>query len=181
MPHRYLYVLAALFIVTSIPPLAAQNGTPGRYTMHKADDDFIRLDTLTGAVSYCRKSNNQWACDGVKSEVDELRSQIAALKSENGKLDDEVQRLRKLLDRNGPPSEPDSYAPGGGNTTPDGGPPAPRQSFRLPSEKEVDQALDYFENMMKKLQDRLKKLEGQQGSTQPAQPVPPAVAPKKAL
>ena len=31
--------------------------------------------------------------------------------------------------------------------------------FKLPTEKEVDQALDYFERMLKKFQDRLKRLE----------------------
>ena len=35
-----------------------------------------------------------------------------------------------------------------------------RPDFKLPSEKEVDQALDYFERMLKKFQDRLKRLEG---------------------
>ena len=34
-----------------------------------------------------------------------------------------------------------------------------RSDFKLPTEQEVDQALDYFERMLKKFQDRLKRLE----------------------
>ena len=56
-----------------------------------------------------------------------------------------------------PKSEIDPPRPGGET-----------HAFRLPSEKEVDQALNYFERMLRKFQDRLKKLEQGQGD-QPKQ------------
>jgi hypothetical protein len=141
---------------------AQQRDSIGRYMMHKTEDGFIRLDTLTGGVSICGASDQGWSCklapdekDRLEAEIDDLEAQVKALEKENLALKD------RLDGRNGPPATPD------GPTTPDGDrysyrpdAPAPtRPEFRLPSEEEVDKALDYFENMLRKFQERLKRLE----------------------
>ena len=140
----------AASIVASAPVIAQQKAA-GRYTMHQTDDGMLRLDTQTGAVSLCSRADDTWAC---KPMVDKkaANDEIARLQKENKELRSEVNRLDKMLGMGGPKAnnDADPPRPGGGS-----GP----NSFRLPTEKEVDHALNYFERMLRKFQDRLKKLE----------------------
>ena len=136
----------------------AQSTSAGRYTMHKAEDGIVRLDTQTGAMSLCRKSDDAWACAPMADANGDGRAEIAKLRRENQRLRAEVKRLDGLLDQGVPQSEDpsDPSRPGG----------TKKPGLRLPSEKEVDQALDYFENMLRKFQDRLKRLEREQEAPQ---------------
>lgn len=114
--------------------------------MHKTDDGFIRLDTLTGSVSVCRKTDDDWSCRPTPDEARKLRAEIDSLRARNDELS------RRLAARGGElPKPPGPYHPDNGQSE--------QKSFRLPSEAEVDKALDYFERLMKKFQDRLNKLE----------------------
>lgn len=131
--------------------VCAQTTSAGRYTMHKAEDGFVRLDTQTGAMSLCRKSDDAWACTPMADTKGGGRAEIAELRRENQRLREEVKRLDGLLDNGVPQAEDPSDPPRPGGTK--------KPGMRLPSEKEVDQALDYFENMLRKFQDRLKRLE----------------------
>jgi hypothetical protein len=118
----------------------------GRYSMHKTDDGFIRLDTETGAVSICRKTDGDWSCRPTPDEASKLRAEIDSLRHRNDELS------RQLAARTGQPKRaPDAY--GSDNDR------SEHKTFRLPSEKEVDKALDYFESILKKFQERLKRLE----------------------
>ncbi|MGI9422640.1 MAG: hypothetical protein ACR2PA_05565 [Hyphomicrobiaceae bacterium] len=110
--------------------------------MHKADDGFVRLDTQTGAMSLCRRDDDEWSCRPMASSGAAVGSDAETLRQENERLKAEVKRLEGLLGLEDP------ARPGTG-----------KHAFRLPSEKEVDKALDYFENMLRKFQERLKKLE----------------------
>jgi hypothetical protein len=149
-------VLLGASLAASLPTTAgAQDRGPGRYTMHKTDDGFVRLDTETGAVSLCRKEGTSWSCRDIANAEDQTGkdadtgtpaeggSETQALRQENKELKDEIARLEELLGLREP-----------------GAPQPPRRhSFKLPSEKDVDQAFDYFERMLRKFQDRLKRLE----------------------
>lgn len=139
-PDVRTVVVIALLAALPLPAMA-QDSAGGRYTMQKADNGFIRLDTLTGAVAMCAKKDSGWTCDPVADTAAASRAEIEELKRQNSELREEVRRLEDLLGLNGGP------------------PRGPRHSFRLPSEKEVDDALNYFERMMRKLQDRLQRLE----------------------
>ena len=118
--------------------------------MHKAEDGFVRLDTETGAMSLCRKVDDNWACRRMLSGDKADQGEISKLRRENEDLRAEVKRLSQMLALGGPklndPSDPERPGKNG-------------NSFRLPTEKEVDQALNYFENILRKFQERLKKLE----------------------
>lgn len=148
--------LAVSMLVVS--PGIAQDTAGGRYTMHQTDDGMVRLDTQTGAVSLCSKSGDAWACKPMSDDRASSK-ELDRLQKENSELRAEVKRLDKMLGVDGtkPNGEIDPPRPGG-----------EKHSFRLPNEKEVDQALDYFERMLRKFQDRLKKLEQGQGE-QPKQ------------
>ena len=110
-----------------------------------------------------------------------LRKRIAELEQQNSALSREVRILRDdftTLER---------HREGSGGQNRDGRPnrdnrddrPGGRYQFRLPSEQEVDRALDYFESMLKKFQDRLKRLERDVAPRKaPEVPVQPKKAPE---
>ncbi|MGI9409339.1 MAG: hypothetical protein ACR2OV_04650 [Hyphomicrobiaceae bacterium] len=149
---RLLYTSAASVLALAVAGSAvlAKDQAPGRYTMHKADDGFVRLDTKTGAMSLCRKVDDNWACRSMPNGDSTTQGEISQLRLENEELRAEVKRLGQMLalkpPRHNDPSDP--ARPGEKD-----------KSFRLPTEKEVDQALNYFENILRKFQERLKKLE----------------------
>ena len=137
--------LTALFVLmTFVPAIAgAQENRAGRYTMHKTDSGFVRLDTETGAVSHCHKKDDAWRCQDMASTATASPGEFKRLKKENADLKAEIKRLDELLGLRGNRNRSA----------------ADRNAFKLPTEKEVDQALDYFERMLKKFQDRLQRLE----------------------
>lgn len=111
----------------------------GRYTMSPVEGGLLRLDTQTGAMSLCTRKAETWSCEPVG---DKSASGTAApgLDAENKALKDRVKQLE------------DEIAASGG-----GAPPAPKS--QLPSEEDVDKALDYVERVFKKFRDRMRKYE----------------------
>lgn len=145
------FALACLAALLAASTAMAQDTRPGRYTMHKTEDGFVRLDTETGAISMCRKSGSSWSCNDLDERTDgpPNRSGPSDLAAANRELKAEIKRLEELLELRGNNRQNSE----------------PKKSFKLPTEREVDQALDYFERMLKKFQDRLKRLE--QGTEKP--------------
>ena len=146
---KFLFSASMALLAASTLPAQAQHQTGGRYTMHQIDDGMVRLDTQTGAVSVCSRIHGTWACKPLSDEK-AASEETERLRKENSHLRAEVKRLDKMLGLGGAGSsrEVDPSRPGAG-----------QRLFRLPSEAEVNQALNYFERMLKKFQDRLKKLE----------------------
>jgi small-conductance mechanosensitive channel len=134
-------VLAAI-AAASMATATAQDNRAGRYTMHKTDDGLVRLDTETGAVSLCQKVDQDWRCQPMAGAAS-APGELARLRRKNAELMAEIKRMEDNLGLNG---NRDRSANN-------------KRNFKLPSEKEVDQALNYFERMLRKFQDRLKRLE----------------------
>ena len=96
----------------------------GRYSMTPAPDGgFLRLDTRTGAVSHCRVADSGVQC---RSGADER----AALQSEIDRLAKENEGLKQKLAQ--------------GST-------GERLRNALPSEKDIDTALNFMERMMRRM------------------------------
>ena len=149
-----LVLAAGLALGVAAGDASAQSGPgdrPGRYTMQPVEGGFLRLDTETGAVSLCTRQAGTFACEGVKDERDQLRAEVERLKTENGDLKAEVDRLQK------------------GATGPDATPDGERRRGKLaiPSEKDVDEALDTMERLYKKFRDRIKRLEKEKDRGEP--------------
>ena len=144
MTNRFrLLAPAALAVLASLPASAQTRDVPGRYTMQPIEGGFLRLDTQTGAVSTCRTgTGNLVLCQPAQEESQGLAKEIAQLRAENIELKAEVKRLQETAGIQPPPPA---------------GPPA--EKFQLPTEEEVDSALDYVERMFKKFRDRLQNLE----------------------
>lgn len=129
---------------------SAADEKSGRFTMTPTEGGYLKLDSETGAVSLCAKKDGAWACELVPDSQQKLAKENEALRAEIKALKDDIKRMEDVIGLSepkpgeGPPSEP---RPGG------------RDKLQLPSEKDVDKAFDYVEGMMKKLRERLKRLE----------------------
>ena len=149
MPTRNRIRIAApalLALATTLPAAAQVREAPGRYTMQPVDGDFLRLDTQTGTVAMCRPgAGGTVTCQ--PSQADPVvPGEMARLRAENIELKAEVKRLEEIAGLGGR-----------------GGPQLnsqPPEKLQLPTEQDVDQALDYVERMYKKFRDRLRNLEG---------------------
>ncbi len=136
-------------LVIAIPAIAAiglgaasvsSQEQQGRYVMNPVDNGFVRLDTETGAMSVCTQRNGRWVCELMEDEAKALQEEVERLKAEVKRLKDQA-----ALAQPGPSEAYPSERPG--------------RSFELPSEEEVDKALDYFENIFRKFRDRIEKFE----------------------
>ena len=150
MPTTYRVRLAAptlLALAMTLPAAAQVRELPGRYTMQPVEGGFLRLDTQTGAVSMCRpQAGGAVSCQPAKSEESGLLGELARLRAENTGLRAEVKRLEEIAGLAGRPSGPKLNS-------------EPPEKLQLPTEQEVDQALDYVERMYKKFRDRLRNLD----------------------
>jgi hypothetical protein len=147
MPRSLLAVIAVLVVLGAAAARAQER--PQRFTMTPTEGGVVRLDTETGAVSVCTRKDGQWSCEAMPEERQALRREIERLQAEN-------KRLRGEL--NQPGQAPGLATPEKGAEPPSGEPPAPKESFELPSEKDIDQAFDYLEGMIRKFRDRMKQL-----------------------
>jgi hypothetical protein len=165
-------MLAVALALATLPALAgaslAADDAGGRFSMTPSDDGFVRLDRQTGAVSMCQKQNGEWACKALPDDQKALQDQIGKLEQENRALKDENRRLEDVMGLN-----PETAKPGPNSARPDGTAPGMRP-MPLPSEKDVDKAFDYVEGMLKKFQDRLKKLDESIAPPAPGAPGGPA-------
>jgi hypothetical protein len=134
---RILFSAIALVLLVGAAPDADQAG--GRYRMTPAEGGaFPRLDTQTGAMSVCQRKDGRWACEAVPDERRALETEIDRLKSE-------VKRLEELL------ALPDPGTPDGKRAQRSG----PKLS--LPSEEDLDRAMDYAQRMMRKFKERMRE------------------------
>ena len=128
----------------------------GRFSMTPTKDGFIRLDKQSGAVSICANPDGQWSCRAMPDDQKALLDKLAKLEQENKTLREENRRLEDVMGL----SPPD---PGkGGEGKPGELPQPPGQGFKVPTEKDLDHAFDYFEGMLKKFRERLKKFDEDQ-------------------
>ena len=89
LPH---FAAALTLCVAAAVPGVAQSAPDtdnGRYTLSPVGDDFLRLDTRTGAVSTCSNKGG-WVCRAVPDERAALDSEIGKLHAENQKLKEQL-------------------------------------------------------------------------------------------
>lgn len=128
--------------------------------MSPVDGGFVRLDRETGAMSICRKTDESWSCSAMDDADQDALKEIDRLKAENQDLKDEIRRMEGVFGLDGQrpapggPGRPLPDIGGGPPGGPLGGPPGGLPKFDLPSEKDVDRAIDYLEGMIRKFRER---------------------------
>ena len=152
--HKSQLVFALFALALTFSPADAAQESPGRHTMAPTEGGFVRLDTQTGTMSLCTREDGKWACEVMADSQLALQDEIDKLKAENQSLKGQVEQLEETL---GVGPKPDSSKP----TT----------KFALPSEEDVDTAFDYLEGILKKLRDRMEKLEDEHGKKDDGTPL----------
>ncbi|MFM9977188.1 MAG: hypothetical protein ACKVOP_03980 [Sphingomonadaceae bacterium] len=145
--------LAIVATCVAIVPAAAASDAPGRFTMSPTDGGMLKLDTATGAVSFCTRAAGDWACTPVKDSEKALRDRIGGLEGEIVALKEQLKRMDEIAGIGDP--DRDAGKEAGRDARPGAKP-------TLPTEKDVEQAFDYLERMMKTIRERMQRLEGQE-------------------
>ena len=147
-PHILISAIALALLVAAAPDTDLAAG--GRYKITPAEGGaFLRLDTQTGAMSVCQRKDGKWACEAVPDDRRALQSEIERLAAENKELQGEVKRLEELL------KLPDPGSPDGKDKRAERS--GPKFQLQLPSEADVDRAMDYVQRMMRKFKDRMRE------------------------
>jgi len=130
---RQIVIAAMAFaaLTTAAPALAqpadSADQQNGRYTMTPAPDGgFLRLDTRTGAVSLCTSSGGAVQCRASADERGALDQEITRLSNENAEL---RKKLAAATDQA----------------------PSARLRNALPTDAEVNGALDTMEKFMRRM------------------------------
>ncbi len=139
-------ILLLTFVAATAPSFAAEDRA-GRYTMVPTDSGMVRLDTDTGEVALCAKKDGDWACRPMPDSEKSLRGENERLAAENKGLKDEIKRLEETLGIDEP--KPGDDGPGS----------SPRAKIELPTQADLDKAFDYFEGMVRKFRERLRRLD----------------------
>ena len=126
-----MFALAIAMSLAALTTASAETATPdsrnGRYSFHPVSDGVLRLDTRTGQVSECSRSDAGWACKLVPDERSALEAEIARLQEENA-------RVKNELLAGGPPTSG-----------------APYPELKLPSDAEVDKVISFLEKSWRRL------------------------------
>jgi hypothetical protein len=134
-----MFVLVLSLSLANFAAASAQTATPdsesGRYSFKPIDDGVLRLDTRTGQVSQCSRSDAGWTCKAVPDERSVLETEIARLQGENGTLKKEL--LARGLPVPGVPSQ-------------SGAKPS-EPELKLPSDAEVDKVMSFLEKTWRRL------------------------------
>lgn len=156
---RFVTTAMAAALAIAIPATArsAETEDGGRYTMSPAEGGFVRLDKSTGAMAVCSRKDGAWACEPMGDATAAMRGEIDRLERENQALKSDKKHLEEMLGM-GEPGKPDAAKPDG---------PGAGGSFQIPDEKDVDKLFDYFEGMVRKLRERIRKLEEESEKGQP--------------
>lgn len=112
-------------------------GKPGRYVLQAIEGGTLRMDTETGAMSLCTQTGGTVTCNPVEDDRAATRK-LEQLEAENKQLKADVKRLEDALDQSQADRKP---------------------KMTLPTEEDVDKALNYVERMIKKFRDKLKSME----------------------
>ncbi len=134
------YVIVLLIAGACTPATAEESqptNPPPRYSFNRVDDGFLRLDNVSGQVSYCRPHVVGWACEAVPEDR-------AALEKEIARLQDEVAGLKSKLTalQEPPPPRPPAEV----------GPPS-EDAKRL--RQDLERARSAIENAWRRLVDML--------------------------
>jgi len=134
---RTALAIVLLLSAPAVPCLAQDkpDNADGRFSLHRTDEGFLRLDGRSGQVSLCLKRSAGWECQAVPDERSALEGEIARLQADNAQL------KRELLAHNLP-------LPGGMRPGISG---REEERLQLPSDAELNQMMTFIEKVWKRM------------------------------
>jgi hypothetical protein len=135
-----LLVLIVAACALTAPAARAQSTQPdnedARFTFHRVEDGYLRLDGRSGQVSVCSRRAAGWLCQAVPDERAALEGEIARLQADNAAL------KKELVARNMP-------LPGAIKPDAPAKPDEPR--LQLPNDAEFNQVVNFIEKVWRRL------------------------------
>jgi len=141
-PLSMAMLFATILFIQPTNALFAADGD-GRFTMTPTEGGFIRLDTQTGAVALCARSDASWSCNPVQDGQLATQEQIAALTKENQELKTELEDAKRVLD-----AQITSAKPSSGSS----------QTLNIPSEKDIDKMMNSLERLIRRFKGMVNEL-----------------------
>jgi len=145
-------LLAAISGLGVVAPAWSQSppdGENGRFSFHRVDDGFLRLDVRSGQISVCARKPVGWACHPIPDERSALEGEIARLQTDNGLL------KKELLARNIP-------LPGNIKQDPKPDAPAakiPDVELKLPSDSDLDRIVGFMDKLWRRLAEKMSAIQ----------------------
>jgi hypothetical protein len=134
-------LLAVIVAALGLPAARAQNSQfeneDSRYSFHRVDDGYLRLDGRSGQVSFCTRKPAGWLCQAVADERTALETEIARLQADN------VALKKQLLAHNLP-------LPGGIQPEPPSAK-IDEPRMQLPSDAELNRMMAFIEKVWRRL------------------------------
>ncbi|MEO1200437.1 MAG: hypothetical protein AAFX39_14600 [Pseudomonadota bacterium] len=147
--------MSAAAVIAAFGPALAQSDQgsdrpdeDGRYLLQRTDDGFFRVDRETGEASVCRERSVGWTCQLVPDDREALEDEISRLAEEN-------QDLRRLLAR----LEDEGASTGGDSEIAPEADAPPSSDNGIPTDEELDQVMDTFEQIMRRFFDMARDLQ----------------------
>jgi hypothetical protein len=128
-------VALASALATPVQAQNAPDSADGRFSFHRTDDGFLRLDGRSGQVSLCLRRSAGWECQAVPDERAALEGEIARLQGDNANL------KRELLAHNLP--LPNGTRPEASDRG--------EERLQLPSDAELNRAMAFIEKVWKRM------------------------------
>lgn len=100
-----------------------------RFAMQPTDGGMLRLDTRTGAMSFCQSRDGAWTCARIEDDSVGLSKRLAEVERENQELLREIKELR--ADQSARPRRTETRD-------------------IIPDEKDVDRAFTFLDNVLKR-------------------------------
>jgi hypothetical protein len=116
----------------SLPP----DNEDARFTFHRAEEGYLRLDGRSGQVSVCNRRPAGWLCQAVPDERMVLEGEIARLQADNAVL------KKELVARN---------LPLPGAIKPDPAAKPDERRLQLPTDAEFNQVVGFIEKVWRRL------------------------------
>ena len=142
-------LVAGIGIALASANAQAQNGTPetedARYSFHRVDDGYLRLDVRSGQVSLCSRRAVGWACHPIPDERAALEGEIARLQGDNAALKKDMLARGLPLPGTIKPEPPVTKVPD--------------VELKLPSNADIDRMMSVVERMWKRLVEMIENLQ----------------------
>jgi hypothetical protein len=147
--HREVDMVRGLFFATlaalsltsgaALAQTAPADTEQGRFSFHKVDDGFLRLDTRSGQVSLCNHKSLGWACETIPDERSALENEIARLQNGNAALKKELLARGLALPETVKPEPPLAKSDKGD------------LELKLPSQADIDRVMTFMERVWRRM------------------------------